>query len=85
MLVAAHNNDLKAARAAGLATAFVARPTEYGPGQTKDLAPTGDWDVVAADFIDLADFEACVASASAHPTPHPPPHRPNSTCNSGTS
>jgi 2-haloacid dehalogenase len=59
MLVAAHNNDLKSAQAAGLATAFVARPTEHGPGQTKDLAPSGDWDVVAPDFTSLAAKLGC--------------------------
>ncbi|WP_426954998.1 haloacid dehalogenase type II [Muricoccus radiodurans] len=53
-LVAAHNNDLAAAQRCGLRTAFVARPTEHGPGQTKDLRPEGDWDVVARDFLDLA-------------------------------
>jgi 2-haloacid dehalogenase len=31
MLAAAHESDLAAARAAGLATAFIARPLEYGP------------------------------------------------------
>jgi len=54
MLCAAHNYDLHAARALGLLTAFIARPTEYGPAQTKDLAPDGDWDVVASDVTDLA-------------------------------
>ena len=54
MLVAAHNYDLRAARASGLRTAFVARPSEYGPGQTKDLQPDGPWDIVAKDFGDLA-------------------------------
>jgi 2-haloacid dehalogenase len=55
LMVAAHNNDLKAAKAQGLATAFVARPTEHGPGQTSDLAPDMSCvDVQAADFIDLA-------------------------------
>jgi 2-haloacid dehalogenase len=53
MLVAAHNNDLRAARAVGFATAFVARPTEYGPGQTADLAADGPWDIVADDFAHL--------------------------------
>ena len=56
MMVAAHNGDLKAARAQGLATAFVARPLEHGPGQTTNLAP--DWscvDVAAADFVELAE------------------------------
>ena len=55
MMVAAHNYDLRAAQAQGLRTAFVPRPTEYGPGQTTDLAPEGNWDVVARDFLDLAE------------------------------
>jgi 2-haloacid dehalogenase len=55
MMVAAHNYDLAAARACGLGTAFVPRAAEHGPGQTSDLAPDADWDVVASDFLDLAD------------------------------
>lgn len=55
MMVAAHNGDLAAARAAGLATAFLPRPFEHGPGQTSDLAPSEAWDVVAQDLADLAD------------------------------
>ena len=54
MMVAAHNYDLRAARAEGMRTAFVPRPTEYGPRQTTDLGPEDDWDVVAADLLDLA-------------------------------
>jgi 2-haloacid dehalogenase len=54
-MVAAHNGDLAAARACGLATAFVPRPTEHGPGQTRDLRPEQDWNVIARDFGDLAD------------------------------
>lgn len=54
MLVAAHNDDLRAAAALGFATAFVARPTEYGPHQTKDLDADGPWDLVCADFTELA-------------------------------
>jgi 2-haloacid dehalogenase len=54
-MVAAHNGDLHAAQALGFGTAFVPRPTEHGPGQTTDLAPEGDWDVVARDFLELAD------------------------------
>src|SRR5690349_24713780 len=45
-MVAAHNADLHAARAAGLLTAFVPRPTE-------DTAPDSDWDIVAPSFLDL--------------------------------
>jgi 2-haloacid dehalogenase len=59
MLVAAHNNDLRAASGFGLKTAFVPRPQEHGPGQTKDLAPDGPWDVVAHDFVDLAAKMGC--------------------------
>ncbi|KQT69864.1 MULTISPECIES: haloacid dehalogenase type II [unclassified Aureimonas] len=54
-LVAAHNGDLAAARACGLRTAFVPRPGEHGPGQTEDLHPEADWDIVAQDFGALAD------------------------------
>ena len=54
MMVAAHNDDLGAARASGLLTGFVPRPTEHGPDQQTDLAPSQDWDVVASDFEDLA-------------------------------
>ncbi|HXF53994.1 MAG TPA: haloacid dehalogenase type II [Hyphomicrobiaceae bacterium] len=59
MLVAAHNDDLKAAAAVGLRTAFVARPTEYGPRQRKDLSATGPWDVVADSIETLADALGC--------------------------
>ena len=55
MMVAAHNGDLRAARAVGFATAFVPRPHEHGPGQTRDLAPEEAWDVVAPDFLVLAE------------------------------
>ena len=53
-MVAAHNSDLAAARSCGLRTGFVPRPGEHGPGQATDLRPKQDWDVVAADFQDLA-------------------------------
>ena len=55
MMVAAHNYDLAAARSCGFRTAFVPRPAEHGPGQTSDLEPEADWDVVSTDFLDLAD------------------------------
>jgi len=54
MLVAAHNYDLRAARSHGMRTAFVPRPLEYGPGQTSDLKPEEDWDIVVRDFAELA-------------------------------
>jgi 2-haloacid dehalogenase len=36
-------------------TAFVPRPNEYGPDQTKDQKAEHPFDIVAKDFIDLAD------------------------------
>ena len=58
-LVAAHNDDLKAARSCGFRTAFISRPTEHGPGQTKDLRAEGPWDAVADDLVDLAQRLGC--------------------------
>lgn len=54
MLCAAHNYDLVAAQGLGLRTAFVPRPTEYGPLQVRDFGPEGEWDVVASDMEDFA-------------------------------
>ena len=55
LMVAAHNNDLKAAKAQGMRTAFVARPTEHGPAQTTDLAPDRSVvDLAPKDFVALA-------------------------------
>jgi 2-haloacid dehalogenase len=59
MMVAAHNHDLKAAQKLGLKTAFVARPTEYGPLQKYDFEAKGDWDIVAKDFGGIADRMGC--------------------------
>ena len=59
MLVAAHNGDLAAAAKVGLATAFVARPTEYGPHQSRDFKAERDWDVVADSFVSLAKAMGC--------------------------
>jgi 2-haloacid dehalogenase len=54
-MVAAHNDDLKAAKACGLRTAFVSRPREHGDGQTKDLVAEDQWDFAAGSFVELAD------------------------------
>ena len=59
MLVAAHNDDLQHARSLGMRTAFVARPREHGPGQTKDLEAEHEFDFVADDFLDLAAQLSC--------------------------
>lgn len=56
MLVAAHPSDLRAARAAGLRTAYVDRPLEWGqPGRYRVAFEPGEFDVTATDLVDLAD------------------------------
>jgi 2-haloacid dehalogenase len=58
MMVAAHSSDLAAAAAAGLRTAFVARPDEFGPGrgETKASVPV---DASVPSLIALADRLGC--------------------------
>ncbi|BBY50261.1 haloacid dehalogenase [Mycolicibacterium arabiense] len=53
-LVAAHPSDLRAARDAGLTTAYVARPLERGPGHEAPRVEDGEFDYLAEDFLDLA-------------------------------
>jgi 2-haloacid dehalogenase len=55
MMVAAHPEDLHAARACGLRAAFVARPHEFGPAQTPPSPGADSCDISASDFLDLAD------------------------------
>lgn len=55
MLCAAHNSDLRAARALGMKTAFIPRRTEYGPQQSKDLEAEEAWDFVAEDLVALSE------------------------------
>jgi 2-haloacid dehalogenase len=54
MMVAAHKDDLHAARACGLKTAFVPRPKEYGPAVKPDVSRDPAFDLHARDFNDLA-------------------------------
>ncbi len=55
MLVAAHARDLRAAVAAGLRTAYVPRPLEWGPDAPAPADPDPGFDIVALDFESLAD------------------------------
>ena len=59
MMVAAHNGDLVAAAALGFRTAFVPRPTEYGPDQQTDLQAEHDFDIIGESFMDLAAQLGC--------------------------
>lgn len=53
LMVAAHNPDLDAARACGLQTAFVPRPTE------RETEPGAGVDLAVEDFADLATRLGC--------------------------
>jgi 2-haloacid dehalogenase len=54
MLVAAHESDLQGAQAAGLHTALVPRPFEWGPTPPPATLTDATFDYVATDFLDLA-------------------------------
>jgi 2-haloacid dehalogenase len=54
MMVAAHPSDLRAAAGCGLRTAYVPRPLERGPGGPMEAWREGEFDVVAPDFLALA-------------------------------
>jgi 2-haloacid dehalogenase len=58
MLVAAHQDDLAAARACGLQTAYIERPLEFGP-QSKDVSPDPHNTLHASSLIDLAAQLGC--------------------------
>lgn len=60
LMVAAHNYDLIAAQECGYRAAFIDRGAPaHGPGDTEDVEPTGDFDLVAKDLVDLADKLGC--------------------------
>ena len=54
MLVAAHPNDLHAAKDNGLRTAYVPRPLEWGPGGEAE-PPDPSFDLVVEDLVELAE------------------------------
>nr|WP_255666413.1 HAD-IA family hydrolase [Haladaptatus sp. DYF46] len=57
MMVAAHERDLDASRQAGLRTAYVHRPLEWGsePDEVVEKPDESTYDIVAEDFVDLAE------------------------------
>jgi 2-haloacid dehalogenase len=59
-MTAAHNNDLAAAKAQGMSTAFVARPLEFGTRSPKmDVEPGPHVDISAWSFTELAEKLGC--------------------------
>jgi 2-haloacid dehalogenase len=59
MLVAAHHDDLAAARACGLRTAYIERPLEFGDRRPKDVGPQPGNDLHSRDLAALADRLGC--------------------------
>jgi 2-haloacid dehalogenase len=59
MLVAAHQDDLAAARACGLQTAYIERPLEFGAAHPKDVSPNPANTRHATDFLALAAQLGC--------------------------
>lgn len=59
MMCAAHNNDLEAAASHGLRTAYINRPTEYGPDQNRDTEATGEWDIITDHIEGIAEVLGC--------------------------
>ncbi len=55
MMAAAHAYDVDGAREAGLSTAYVFRPDEFGPGIGEDPGDTSRFDIVASSFVELAE------------------------------
>jgi 2-haloacid dehalogenase len=59
MLVAAHHNDLAAARDCGLATAYIERPAEFGPSKPKDVSPRSENTYHTNSITNLATQLGC--------------------------
>jgi len=55
LLVAAHNYDLANARKHGIRTAFVCRPTMFGPDTDKEQEAEDDWDIITDSIEGVAD------------------------------
>ena len=62
MMVAAHAYDVDGARQAGMRTAYIFRPDEFGPGKGEDPGDTSRFDIAAAGFTELAERLGLVAS-----------------------
>jgi len=59
MMVASHKYDIRAAARLGFRTAFIARPLEFGVDGEADVAYSDEFDINAADFLDLAEQLGC--------------------------
>ena len=59
LMVASHHDDLAAARACGLQTAYIERPLEFGTAHSKDVSPQPGNTWHARDLLNLAEQLGC--------------------------
>jgi 2-haloacid dehalogenase len=59
MMVAAHHDDLAAARKCGFKTAYVERPAEFGMRKVKDVSLDPANTLHAKDIVELAELLGC--------------------------
>jgi 2-haloacid dehalogenase len=59
LMVAAHRDDLNAARKYGLKTAYIERPHEFGSAHPKDVSPDPDNTFHARNIVELAALLGC--------------------------
>ena len=59
LMVAAHQDDLAAARDNGVQTAYIERPLEFGVAHPKDVSPVAANTLHARDLLHLADQLGC--------------------------
>jgi 2-haloacid dehalogenase len=59
MMVAAHHDDLAGARESGLATAYIERPDEWGPGAPKDVSARPENTLHCRNITALAERLGC--------------------------
>ncbi len=59
IMVAAHNDDLRAAAKLGFATAYINRPYEYGAAQSVDFEADESWDFISDSMTGIADLLGC--------------------------
>ena len=56
MMIAAHQEDLRATQSQGMQGALVPRPLERGPSHMLDLTLDSAFEVMVTDFMDLAQL-----------------------------
>ena len=59
LMVASHNDDLRAAAACGLCTAFIRRPADDAEDRIEDARAAPGVDLAVENMVDLAERLGC--------------------------